>query len=189
MLPFYLSLLIDEPEKIKFEQLYLQYRHTMFWVAHEILEDQELAEDAVHDAFLRVLDHIQNISLKKCNKTRSFIVIIVRNIALDMVRKRNKLAEVDIDDQLNIPAGNLSDPETLMLNKESIERIMKALKNLKQSYTDILTLHFVHEYSNQEIAQMLNLSPENVRIRLYRGRKRLLSLLKEDDELGSKKSR
>ena len=88
MLSFYLSLLTDESNKIKFEQFYLQYRHTMLWIAEEILDEHELAEDAVHEAFLRVLDHIQNIFPEKCNKTRSYFVIIVRNIALDMLRKR-----------------------------------------------------------------------------------------------------
>jgi RNA polymerase sigma-70 factor (ECF subfamily) len=188
MLAFYLSLLDDETNKIKFEQLYLQYRHTMYWIAKEILKDHETAEDAVHEAFLRILDHIQNFSLKKCNKTRSYFVIIVRNIALDMVRKRKQLDETDIDEEFNIPAGDFSDPEVFVQKKESVEQIMKALRKMKQSYTDILTLHFVHECSNKEIARILNLSPENVRTRLHRGRKQLLSLLKEDDNLGSKKA-
>ena len=189
MLSFYLSLLTDESNKIKFEQFYLQYRHTMLWIAEEILDDHELAEDAVHEAFLRVLDHIQNIFPEKCNKTRSYFVIIVRNIALDMLRKRKQLDEANIDDQLNIPADELSDPEMSVRRRENVEQIMKALKRMNQTYTDILTLHFVHECSSQEIAQILNLSPENVRTRLHRGRKQLLSLLKEDDDFGSNKSR
>lgn len=189
MLSFYLSLLTDESNKIKFEQFYLQYRHTMLWIAEEILDDHELAEDAVHEAFLRVLDHIQNIFPEKCNKTRSYFVIIVRNIALDMLRKRKQLDEANIDDQLNIPADELSDPEMSVRRRENVEQIMKALKRMNQTYTDILTLHFVHECSSQEIAQILNLSPENVRTRLHRGRKQLLSLLKEDDDFGSNKPR
>ena len=189
MLSFYLSLLTDESNKIKFEQFYLQYRHTMLWIAEEIRDGHELAEDAVHEAFLRVLDHIQNIFPEKCNKTRSYFVIIVWNIALDMLRKRKQLDEANIDDQLNIPADELSDPEMSVRRRENVEQIMKALKRMNQTYTDILTLHFVHECSSQEIAQILNLSPENVRTRLHRGRKQLLSLLKEDDDFGSNKSR
>jgi RNA polymerase sigma-70 factor, ECF subfamily len=52
MLTFYLSLVIDGPSKSKFEQLYRQYRHMMFWTAQRILQDHAAAEDAVHDAFL-----------------------------------------------------------------------------------------------------------------------------------------
>ena len=183
MLTFYLALLSDEAAKNKFEQLYLQYRHTLYWVALQILNDSSLAEDAVHDAFLRILNHLENISLEKCNKTRTFVVIIVRSIAIDMLRKKKKLAETDLEEQYALSAGEQSDPEMVLLEKENNITIKKALKKMKQSYTDILTLQVVYGKSNQEIAKMLNLSPENVRIRLFRARQRLLSLLKEVDGL------
>ena len=77
MLSLYLSMIIDEPSKSKFEQLYQQYSHTMLWIALSILHDQPLAEDAVHDTFLVILNHLENISLENCNKTRAFIVLIV----------------------------------------------------------------------------------------------------------------
>ena len=181
MLTFYLSLLIDEPSQSKFEQLYRQYRHTMFWTAQRILQDQAAAEDAVHDAFLRILDHLEQISLENCNKTRAFIVIIVRNIALDMVRKRKKLAEADLEEHQNIPADRLSDPEQILLDHESSEAILQAIKKMKQIYVDILTLHVLYQYSSQDIARLLNLSPANVRVRLHRGRRQLAEILKEDD--------
>jgi RNA polymerase sigma-70 factor (ECF subfamily) len=61
MLTYYLSLIDDEPSRTLFEQLYQLYVHTMFHVAHGILQDHMLAEDAVHDAFLRILNHLDKI--------------------------------------------------------------------------------------------------------------------------------
>lgn len=52
----YLAVLETEQEKTKFEQLYLTYRQTMFYVANSVLHDTQLAEDAVHQAFLRIMD-------------------------------------------------------------------------------------------------------------------------------------
>lgn len=57
----YLAVLETEQEKTKFEQLYLTYRQTMFYVANSVLHDTQLAEDAVHQAFLRIMDHMGNI--------------------------------------------------------------------------------------------------------------------------------
>lgn len=62
----YLAALDSERERTKFEQVYLTYRQVMFYTANSILHDPQLAEDAVHQAFLRILDHMQNIGEVEC---------------------------------------------------------------------------------------------------------------------------
>ncbi len=84
MLSFYLTLIDTEAEKSKFEQLYLIYRQMMFFVAKQILEDSYLAEDAVHQAFLKIIDHFDKIGEIDCPKTRGFIVTIVQNQSIDL---------------------------------------------------------------------------------------------------------
>lgn len=180
MLQFYISLILDIESKSKFEQLYLQYRQTMFWMAQQILNDHALSEDAVHDAFLRIIDHLENISLENCNKTRSFVVIIVRNIALDYLKKQNKLAESNLDDYEDYLYASFSDPEQIWLSNEGSKRILEALKKIKKPYVDVLALHLNYELDNKEIARLLNISPENVRVQLHRGRTQLARILKED---------
>jgi RNA polymerase sigma-70 factor, ECF subfamily len=183
MLSFYIALIADDASAQKFELLYREYRHTMLWVAKSILHDHALAEDAVHEAFLKVLNHMEKIFPENCNETRAFVVIIVKNLSLDMLRKQKRQAEVDFgewepflqDDQIN--------PEEQLLKNERIDVLVSALKKVKPSYTDVLTLSLVYEYSNQDIAQLLNITPENVRVRLYRGRMQLVQHLKDDDRI------
>ena len=79
MLIYYLALIDDEPSRSLFEELYLSHRQTMVYVANQILHDQSLAEDVTHDAFLRIINHLEKISDPHCHKTRSFVVLIVRN--------------------------------------------------------------------------------------------------------------
>ena len=61
--------------KSKFEELYYQYRKLMHWRAKQILNDDMLAEDAVHEAFIKIIRHMNKISEVKCNKTKCFVVI------------------------------------------------------------------------------------------------------------------
>ena len=61
MLPIYLSMLDGDDEKSKFESLYLTYRKLMFHVANGILNDEGLAEDAVHQAFLKILENFDKV--------------------------------------------------------------------------------------------------------------------------------
>ena len=53
---------IDSPEgKIKFEIIYEQYKNLMFYTANKILGDTRDSEDIVHDAFLKIIEIIDNI--------------------------------------------------------------------------------------------------------------------------------
>ena len=62
MLQLYLQLLDTEEEKQGFELLYETYRKLMHWVANNILHDEKLAEDAVHEAFLRIIKNFHKIN-------------------------------------------------------------------------------------------------------------------------------
>ena len=70
MLQFYLQLLETEEELQKFTQLYETYRKLMHWTAEGILHDEHLAEDAVHEAFLRIIQNFHQIREIPCPKTR-----------------------------------------------------------------------------------------------------------------------
>lgn len=87
---FYLTMIENSSDQTKFEELYLTYKKTMFYVATDILKDAYLAEDAVHQAFIRIIENLDKINQIDCHKTRSFIVIITKNIAIDNYRKRKR---------------------------------------------------------------------------------------------------
>lgn len=59
--------MIDSPEgKFKFEIIYEQYKNLMFYTANKILGDTRDSEDIVHDAFLKIIEIIDNIDDPKC---------------------------------------------------------------------------------------------------------------------------
>ena len=57
----YMQMLETPEEKSKFEQLYLEYKGLMFHVAYEILHNEQDAEDAVHQAFVKIAENIKKI--------------------------------------------------------------------------------------------------------------------------------
>lgn len=98
--------MIDGPEdRSKFEQVYHAYRELMFCVTYQILHHQQDAEDAVQHAFVKVAENIKKISEPVCPKTRSYVVIIVENKAIDMLRDRKKHGTVELDDNSCICVG------------------------------------------------------------------------------------
>jgi DNA-directed RNA polymerase specialized sigma subunit, sigma24 homolog len=86
----YLSLLDTEEDISKFEEIYNTYKKQMYYTANNILKDSHLAEDAVHNAFLRIINNLEKIQDINSHKTKGLIVIIVKNASIDIYRKNKK---------------------------------------------------------------------------------------------------
>ena len=83
--------MIDSPEgRHKFEFIYNRYKNLMFYTASKILGDTRDSEDTVHDAFLKIIEIIDDITDVECPQTKSLIVTITENKAIDLYRKRQK---------------------------------------------------------------------------------------------------
>jgi RNA polymerase sigma-70 factor, ECF subfamily len=171
MLTIYLNLLDTNEDKVKFEQLYLEYRYVMLYVARQILHDDMLAEDAVHEAFLILLKNLDKIDEVTCKKTKAYIVIIAKNKAIDMLR-HNRHEAICAD-----PVENIEDPtfqpEDILINKETLQQLKTCLSSLDETYRIVLELRYFCELSPVEIAESLDITRENVDVRLYRAKKLL----------------
>lgn len=82
----YMMMLETPEEKSLFEQIYLEYRGLMFHVAYEILHNEQDAEDAVHQAFVKIAENIKKIDAPVCPKTHSYVVTIVEHQAIDQYK-------------------------------------------------------------------------------------------------------
>lgn len=97
----YLQMIETPEEKSKFEQLYLEYRGLMFHVAYDILHNEHDAEDAVHQAFVKIAENIKKIDEPVCPKTHSYVVTIVENKAIDIYRKIKSHPTVELIDEID----------------------------------------------------------------------------------------
>ena len=88
---------IENEHRSKLEALYKTYGKDMFKVAYRVLNDYQLAQDAVHVAFIKLVDNLNKINEIDCNKTRAFVVIIVRNISINMYRERKRRNHTPLD--------------------------------------------------------------------------------------------
>ena len=185
MLPIYLAMLDSEEEKSKFESLYLTYRKLMFHVANGILNDEGLAEDAVHQAFLKIFENFDKVGEISCHKTRSYVVIIVRNAAINMYNSRKRHFAVPIEEAAFCAAEEklerTDDLDGLAKAVLKLPAIYKDVLKLPAIYKDALKLKYVQEFSNAEIAGMLGISEAAVRKRLERARRMLEEILGRED--------
>lgn len=164
--------LIDTPEnKSKFEQIYRTYEKTMFYVANRILKDTYLSEDAVHQAFLRIIDNLDKINEIDCHKTKGFIVTIIQNIAIDLYRKRKRENCISFD-EIEIFVEDMVSTDIIFENE-----IEQAIAKLPVNYLVVFKLKYSQGYSDKEISEILHITESNVRKRIERGKKKLEKML------------
>ena len=169
----YFNLIETEEDKRKFERIYLANKQTMFYAANRILKNHHSSEDAVHQAFLRIVDNLDKIDETDCHKTRAFLVVIVEHIAIDIYRKRKRENMVSFD-ELEIYIANDTCPEV-----EVIDLVSSAILKLPVNYSTVLRLKFSQGYKDSEIAQILDITEDNVRQRISRAKKKLGQLIEK----------
>ena len=147
------------------------------------MKDDHLAEDAVHDAFLRVIKNFTKIGEIDCPRTRAFLVIIVRNVSFSMLEKSKR--EVSFDDAVDFTRDSAF-VEAEILDRIECEAIIATLEKLPVQYRDILYLQYVEEYKLTQIAALFDLNQEVVKKRAQRGRKKLIDLLNARSVLNGK---
>lgn len=160
------------------EELYRQNYKMMMYIARKILKDQDKAEDAVSQAFVKIIDKLQKFSFENCNKTRGLIGILVKDICYDMLKTEKHQSFIPID-ECDLPADSNDLPYDRLISEEDYRTMMDVLAGLSEKSGSVLKLKYVYEYSDEEIAEFLNISQGNVRVRLYRAKAALLRALKE----------
>lgn len=164
----YLSTIEMPEDRSKFERVYLKYRDLMFHAANRILHNTHDAEDAVHQAFLSILKHLDKISSVESQKTRAFVVVIVERKAIDLLRARNRMGETVLLEEIT----SAPEPEKLGL-EEAIER-------LPEHYRNVLTLKYVTGLSTSELARLMGITPSGVSKLLLRAKEALKEILRKD---------
>ncbi len=168
MLALYISLLDTEEQISKFEHIYTKYRGLMFYTAKGVLQDSYLAEDAVHETFLDIIRIIDSIRANNEKELSQFLRVLTHHKAVDMVRKctRQKKSDTEIED-FDLSKSDVN-VETIVLDKIDYENMLLRVQSMDE------------KYKVSEIADFLNISPGNVKVRLHRARKIILTGLEEN---------
>ena len=166
--------MIDAPEdRSKFEQIYMEYRSMMFHIANRILTNEQDAEDAVHEAFLKIAENIEKIGDPKCPKTQGYIVTIVENKAIDLYRRRKKRQVVELSEEL---------PGVTALY-EGESTLTACILKLPARYREVILLRYFQGYSVKEVAAILGLSLSAASKLDQRAKNRLRDLYEKEDKL------
>lgn len=167
------------------ERFVRQHMGWMLAVANRIVRDSHLAEDAVQNAFAKIFGNIDSFNRQSALKTWMHRIVV--NEGLMLIRKSGPAETVQIDELLPVfdkngcrieePWSTMETPESLVLRADARAQVNEKIGLLPDNYRIILVLRDIEELTTQEVAEMLELSEANVKVRLHRARAALKRLL------------
>src|SRR5579863_3754575 len=165
-----------------------QYAPTLYRVAFSVLRNPSDAEDAVQEAFLRVLRHRD--SLDEVRDHRVWLIRIVWNIVLDRKRRAKTRPETDDVAELArvLPSTGLSAEERAAA-AEHHAHVLGCVEMLPAKEREVLLLSAFDELSSVEIASVLGITESSVRSRLFRARNLMADLLDHERNSGERSLR
>lgn len=167
----YLAALETDDEKREFLLLYNEYHEVMLRVARKYFPSDQMAlEDAVQNAWLKIVKSFQKILDVPCKKRGAYCVIIVKNECISLLRKRK--GELSYDELAPTLCG---EP-----HEDGAAAIIDLIGRMPETYRVVLEMRFVEERSSREIAQKLGIPEATVNTRVFRGRSLLIERLREE---------
>lgn len=173
--------LILEGNTNEFSVLVNQYKNLVFTLSYKILKSKEEAEEASQDTFVKIYRSLHKF--KGDAKFSTWIYKITYNTCLDKLKKCKKInSTIYIEDFNKHQVHAMEDVLNNIDEKERNQKIQECLFLLPSKEAFLLTLYYFDDQSTEEIAKILDCSANNVKIKLFRSRKKLASILKRQLE-------
>ncbi|HLO60716.1 MAG TPA: RNA polymerase sigma factor [Bacteroidales bacterium] len=162
----------------EYEVLVNRYKDLAFTIAFRILNNREDAEEAAQDSFIKAFRGLS--SFRKDSGFSTWLYRIVYNTAVSKKRLKKQIFQ-NIDE---LPLSDLTDAPKYDFDAMA-ERGMileKAMQRLPEEDRVLITLFYVNESSVEEIQQITGMSKSNIKVRLFRSRKKLQELVSKMTE-------
>jgi RNA polymerase sigma-70 factor (ECF subfamily) len=150
-----------------FRGLVEKYRRRAYWVAYNLVSDEDEARDISQEAFIRVFKSLGRFDLKY--KFYTWLYQIVTNLSIDALRKRRNQRGLSLDEVGDVRANQVSAHERLE-RAELKDRVASVLALLPPKYRAVITLREIEGLSSKEIAEIVGSTHATVRWRLHRAR-------------------
>ena len=166
-------------ETALYEIIMRRYNQRLYRVARAILRDDTEAEDVLQDAYVRAYEHLNQFEGRSA--FAGWLTRIAVNEALARLRLRGRTQPLDENGpdgelSMNLVEGSL-DPEQSTSQAEVGHLLEEAILHLPEQYRAVVMLRDVEELSTAETADSLELSEDNVKVRLHRGHAMMRSWL------------
>lgn len=173
----YINLII-KGDTYAFSVLVDRYKDLVYTLTLRMLKNREEAEEVSQDTFIKVYKRLNKF--KGDSKFSTWIYKIAYNTSLDRLKKNKKfINNVAINEFTEHQVKTIDNALNKLEKKESEHAIQECLNLLPSENSFLLTLYYYEELSLEEISKIIGITPNNVKVKLFRSRKKLATILKD----------
>ena len=178
-----------------FTELYMRYKPVLFREAAKFTGDFNIIEDLIHDSFVKLIEDLIHDSFVKLIEKedllrtfngctlRTYIVYTVRNTSISFIRKRaresGRLVSMDENNEAACVTDNAPLPEEVVIMDEKKRDFLKVWDTLPDDTRELLAGKYILRMSDAELAEEFGCSPDSIRMKLTRARRKALEMMKE----------
>ena len=161
-----------------FTELVNRYKDLVFTLALRMLKNREEAEEVSQDTFIKTYKSLHKF--KGDSKFSTWIYKVAYNSCLDRIKKNKKhLDDVELNEYTEHQVKTIDNAFDALVEEERNQLIQECLHLLSSDDSYLLTLYYFEEQSLDEIANIVGLTANNVKVKLFRSRQKLATILKE----------
>lgn len=155
-------------------KLYSFYQKELYLYLYSLCGDWYLAEDLLHETFLKALLALPDGH----TNMRAWLYMVARNLFYNQQKKKSR--EILMNEQEYLPEKK-TDEELLekIIEEENRRMLYQAIRRLEIKKREVIQMQYFGGMSQKEIAAVLHITPENVRVLAYRAKKELKKDLEE----------
>lgn len=154
-----------------------RYKDMVYALTLRMLKNREEAEEVAQDTFIKMYKSLSKF--KGDSKFSTWVYKIAYNTSLDRLKKNKKyINNVAIDEFTEHQVKTIDNALQALEHQERAEAIKHCISLLPGDDSFLLTLYYYEEQSLEEIAKAMSLTANNVKVKLFRSRKRLAKILK-----------
>jgi len=158
-----------------FEEVVLPHLDAAFNYARWLTKSEADAEDVVQDAYVRALRFFSSL---RSDDARSWLLTIVRNTWYGRFPRATAANQTTVyDDMTHDRPDESLDPEALVLQRQAVEKVQRAVQELPADFREVIVLRELEGLSYKEIAAVVGIPIGTVMSRLARARERLQAIL------------
>jgi RNA polymerase sigma-70 factor (ECF subfamily) len=154
-----------------FEEIITYWEPQLLYYIRRLVISEEDAWDVLQEVWYKVLRQLQWLKDEKAFP--KWLYAIARSTALDLLRRRRKLEPFDTEENPSVPES-IYEPELSILDALALHQ---ALERLSLPHREVVTLHFLEDFSIAEIAEIVNTTPGTVKSRLFYAKRELRIML------------
>ena len=161
-----------------FKKIYDASMQMLFRISCKIVNDEDAAEDLVHDSLIKANE--KQLVFPSLNDAKYWLIRVVKNASLNYVKRKSRekkaYEKVLYENKHEFDSGEVS-----LLKKESKNKAIEALKKLPTNLQEVVILKEYTELNYKEIGRVLGITEGNVKVRIFRAREQLAKIIGEDN--------